>query len=65
LDANRLLEEAHAVADEALQAFFEEGMFQGYPGSHVYEAVDGVGFLLLALLFLEHGQEGFLPGWGV
>lgn len=53
------------MADEALQAFFEEGMFQGYPGSHVYEAVDGVGFLLLALLFLEHGQEGFLPGWGV
>lgn len=41
-----------------------EGMFQGYPGDHLYEAVDGVGFLLLALLYLETGRHPDMLGSG-
>jgi DUF1680 family protein len=44
---------ARELADEAAARFPENGWFQGSPGSHLYEAVDGVGYLFLALLELE------------
>ncbi len=53
LGEDRLLSSAFALADEARDHLWENGMFQGYPGSHVYESVDGVGFLLLALMLAE------------
>ena len=59
-----LLAGASAVADEAVDALYENGMFQGYPGEHVCESVDGVGFLVLALISLETGEEVDLKGFG-
>ncbi len=45
--------EARKLADEAVDRLYENGWFQGYPDSHLYESVDGVGDLFLALLELE------------
>jgi hypothetical protein len=47
-----------------MEQLYEEGMFQGYPDGHVYESVDGVGYLLLALIFLETRQMPLLCGFG-
>jgi hypothetical protein len=55
---------ASQLADEAMEQLYEEGMFQGYPDGHVYESVDGVGYLLLALIFLETRQMPLLCGFG-
>ena len=49
-------------ADEAVMRLSENGWFQGSPGSHLYEAVDGVGYLFLALIELETGDSA--AGWG-
>lgn len=51
------LDAARCVAGEAVGGLRENGMFQGFPGTHLYEAVDGVGGLLLALLYLETGAD--------
>lgn len=59
-----MLAEASALADEAVNYLYEDGMFQGYPDSHVYEAVDGVGYLLLGLIMLETQNEPDLCGFG-
>ena len=53
LEEDRHLADARTLADEAVDCLWEDGMFQGYPGEHLYESVDGVGFLLLALMFLD------------
>ena len=42
----------------------ENEMFQGYPDNHVYESVDGVGFLLLALMFVESRRAIAIHGFG-
>ncbi len=55
---------AEAMAEEAVASLLDNGHFQGYAGSHVYESVDGVGYLFLALLGLETGEEGELFGFG-
>ncbi|KPJ52796.1 MAG: hypothetical protein AMS16_05930 [Planctomycetes bacterium DG_58] len=55
---------ASALADEAADRLYEDGMFQGYPDSHVYESVDGVGYLLLGLMLLETRHEPDLQGFG-
>ena len=47
-------DKARMVANEAVERLYENGVFQGYPGGHLYESVDGVGFLCLALLSLEN-----------
>jgi len=47
-------DKARMVADEAVERLYENGVFQGYPGGHLYESVDGVGSLCLALLSLEN-----------
>jgi hypothetical protein len=53
LKQERYTAKAHELADEAVARLCESGWFQGYPESHLYEAVDGVGYLLLALMELE------------
>lgn len=53
---------ARELADEAVQRLLENGWFQGYGGSHLYEAVDGVGYLFLALIELETGESA--ANWG-
>jgi hypothetical protein len=55
---------ARRVANEALATLFDEGMFRSHPGEHRYDAVDGVGFLLLALLWLETGRPPADMGFG-
>ena len=64
LGEKRLITDASLLADEAMDRLYENGMFQGYPESHVYEAVDGVGHLFLALMFLETRQNLNLQGFG-
>jgi hypothetical protein len=64
LDEKDLLSQARALADEAVTHLYADGMFQGYPGIGLYESVDGVGFLCLALLCLDTGGEVPLHGFG-
>jgi hypothetical protein len=53
LKEDGLLDGARALADEATDRLWDDGLFQGYPDSHIYESVDGVGFLILAHLLLK------------
>lgn len=55
---------ARRVADEAVSVLFDHDMFRGHPGEHRYDAVDGVGFLALALLWLDTGAEPDAMGMG-
>jgi hypothetical protein len=55
LDNESYLGHARKLADEAIGRLYENGWFQGYAGAQLYEAVDGVGILLLALMDLEGG----------
>lgn len=64
LDDSALIADAQVVAKEAMGSLYENGLFQGFPGEHLYEAVDGVGFLLLGLLMLETHREVDLMGFG-
>ena len=43
---------AIALADEAIEKLYVNGWFKGHPSKPYYEATDGVGFLLYALLEL-------------
>ncbi len=63
LHDNRLLRTAHRLASDAIERLSENGMFQGYPNGHVYESVDGVGFLCLALISLD--VEDDLESYGL
>jgi hypothetical protein len=47
------LEPAQTLADEAIEKLYRNGLFLGHPGKDYYEAVDGVGYLLNALLNLD------------
>jgi hypothetical protein len=62
LDDQRYLALARQLADEAVARLPENGWFQGSSGSHLYEAVDGVGYLFLALIELQTGDSA--AGWG-
>ena len=64
LDSERMRSLARRVADEALAVLYAEGMFRGHPGEDRYDAVDGVGFLMLGLLYLTTGQAPDLMGLG-
>ena len=64
LQDQALVEQARVVADEAVGILYDESMFQGYPGTHLYESVDGVGYLFLALIYLETANELDLYGFG-
>lgn len=48
------LRDAQTLADEAVAKLYYKGLFRGHPAKPYYEAMDGVGFLLYALL--ELGQ---------
>ncbi len=59
-----MLTAASSLAGEAVGCLGDNGMIQGYPDSGVYESVDGVGYLLLAFMFLESQRELDLQGFG-
>ena len=46
------LDDAQALADAAVAALWHDGLFRGHPAKPYYEAIDGVGYLLYALLAL-------------
>ena len=39
-------------------------MFRSHAGEDRYDAVDGVGYLLLALIYLETGRKADYQGFG-
>ncbi len=43
---------ARTLADEAVAKLYHHGLFRGHPAKPYYEAVDGVGILLYALVQL-------------
>lgn len=55
---------AQQVVDEAVQTLFAHAMFRGHPGEDRYDSVDGVGFLLLAMLRMQTGIEPDMMGLG-
>ena len=57
--------EARKLADAAVDILFAHGMFRSHAGEDRYDAVDGVGYLLLALIFLETGRKPDLLGFGI
>ncbi len=44
---------AREVADEAAARLYYQGLFRGHPAKPYYESMDGVGFLLCALVQLD------------
>ena len=54
---------ARQVAAEALANLYYKGMIRGHGAKPYYESVDGVGYLLLALLQLDHPDRGSLHNW--
>jgi hypothetical protein len=50
---DKYLGEAKALADRAIAKLYHKGLFRGHPAKPYYEAMDGVGYLLYALLELE------------
>jgi hypothetical protein len=49
----RYLDHARALADTAIEKLYHKGLFRGHPAKPYYEAMDGVGYLLYALLELD------------
>lgn len=64
LEENRYRVQAVELADVAIEALYAGPMFRGHSGEDRYEAVDGVGYLLLALLYLETGRQPDYRGFG-
>ena len=48
---------AETLAKEAVRKLYKNGLFKGHPAKPYYEACDGVGFLLYALLELDRPME--------
>jgi hypothetical protein len=48
---------AREVAREAVSKLYYQGMFRGHPCKPYYESVDGVGYLLYALVQLDQAME--------
>jgi hypothetical protein len=51
------LDNARALADESIEKLYHKGLFRGHPAKPYYEAMDGVGNLLYALLELDQILE--------
>lgn len=51
--ARGYLEDARSMADTAIEKLYHKGLFRGHPAKPYYEAMDGVGYLLYALLQLD------------
>lgn len=64
LKDNRLRIQAVDLADVAISSLYTGHMFRGHTGEDRYDAVDGVGYLLLALLYLETGRPPDYMGFG-
>jgi len=47
------LERARKMADDAIEKLWHNGLFRGHPAKPYYESIDGVGYLLYALLQLD------------
>lgn len=45
------------LAGLGVQRLHGDGLFQGRPGTGLHEAVDGVGYLLPAVMYLETGKD--------
>jgi hypothetical protein len=58
-----LRRQAIELADRAVEMLFARGMFRGHTGEDRCDAVDGVGYLLLALLDLERRRPGKAGGY--
>lgn len=50
---DQYLTDAHTLAYEAVDKLYHNGLFRGHPAKPYYENIDGVGFLLYALLELD------------
>jgi len=48
---------AKRVGNEAVSKLYYNGLFRGHPAKPYYEATDGVGFLLYALLELDQAVK--------
>ena len=57
-EERKYLDAARNLADEAIQKLYYKGLFRGHPAKPYYEAMDGVGYLLYALLELELVRAG-------
>ena len=57
------LEASRALAQAAVRRLWRERLFVGNTRADWYDAIDGVGYLLLALLYLETGNESLLESF--
>ena len=57
--------QARKLADASIDTLFAYGMFRSHAGEDRYDAVDGVGYLLLALIYLETGKKPDYLGLGL
>lgn len=62
LKSSDYLNLANKIAKEAVDVLFAHDMFRSHPGEYRYDAVDGVGILSLALLWLETGEKPEMMG---
>ena len=53
----KYLDLAKKVANEAVSKLYYKGLFRGHPAKPYYEATDGVGFLLYALIELDQALK--------
>lgn len=51
------LDNARTLADTAIEKLYHNGLFRGHPAKPYYEAIDGVGYLLYALLVLDQFRK--------
>jgi len=47
------MDDARAMADDAIEKLYHNGLLKGHPAKPYYEAMDGVGNLLIAVLQLD------------
>ena len=57
--------QARKLADAAIDTLFAYGMFRSHASEDRYDSVDGVGYLLLALIYLETGKKPDYLGFGL
>lgn len=57
-------ERVQRIAAEAHDMLWDQRMYRTHPGEHRYDAVDGVGYLMLALIRLHTGVEPDMLGTG-
>jgi hypothetical protein len=51
------LDDARKLAREAVSKLYYRGLFRGHPARPYYHAVDGIGYLLVALIQLDRVME--------